>query len=67
MRDYLFGTGNKRSFSLLPPLTYTSVLSTHSVLYSGNNDEQIIQIRAYSQGPHSVCVWGGDVEADGKI
>lgn len=56
MRDYLFGTGNKRGFSLLPPLTHTSVLSTHSVLYSGNNDEQIIQIRAYSQGPHSV--WG---------
>lgn len=55
MKDYLFGTGNKRGFSLLPPLTHASVLSTHSVLYSGNNDEQMIQIRAYSQGPQSVC------------
>lgn len=49
----------KEVFPFLPPSTYKFVFSTHSVLYSGNKEEQIIQIITYSQGLHSVCVCVG--------
>lgn len=56
----------KEVYPFLPPLTYKFVLSTHSVLYSGNKDEKIIQISLFSRTSQCVCACGGYVEADEK-